>query len=331
MENKIYNWGILAPGNIARKFATELQQLDNARVYAVGSRNAKRAKEFADEFGAERYYDNYYDLVADSEVDIIYIASPHALHAEQALLCLNLKKPVLCEKALGLNQTEVERMVQSARENSTFFMEAFFTPHQPSYREAKRILDSGLLGKVKYIQGWFGFNKSPYDNSLRLMNPELGGGALLDIGLYPVFDALYFLGEPDQVIAKADFSETGVDQSVSIRFDYPDGVTASIFASFVAASGLGTDIFCEFGTLRLRRSNAVDQSLEIERIGSASKQNRWEDQAAGGLKLEASDAMKCLDENLLESKLMPHSMSLILIKTLDKIRRAAGIVYPGRD
>lgn len=331
MVNKVYNWGILAPGNIARKFAAELQQLGNARVYAVGSRNEERAKEFANAFGAERYYNNYEELVSDPKVDIIYIASPHGLHAEHAMLCLNHHKPVLCEKALALNQKEVDKMMACARENGVFLMEAFFTPHQPSYKEAKRIIESGVLGKVKYIQGWFGFNKAPYDASLRLMNPKLGGGALLDIGLYPVFDALYFLGEPDQVVARADFSETGVDQSVSIRFDYPDGVSASIFASFVAASGLGTDIFCEFGTLRLRRSSAVNQSLDIERQGSVIDRNSWEDQVIGGMKLEAAEAMKCLDENQLESAIMPHSLSLSLIKTLDLIRHKAEIIYPERD
>jgi len=330
MVKKVYNWGILAPGNIAKKFATELQQLDNAKVYAVGSRNANRSKEFADAFGAEHHYDNYEDLAADPAVDIIYIASPHGLHAEHAMLCMIHHKPVLCEKALALNQTEVEKMLACARENGVFFMEAFFTPHQPSYKEAKRILESGELGKVRYIQGWFGFNKSPYDNSLRLMNPELGGGALLDIGLYPVFDALYFLGEPDQVIAKADFAETGVDQSVSIRFDYPEGVSAAVFASFVTASGLGTDIFCEFGMLRLRRSSAVDQSLDIERPGSEVVHYKWEENACG-LKQEAAEAMKCLDENRLESTIMPHSMSLKLIKTLDIIRHKAEIIYPDRD
>jgi len=328
MEKKVYNWGILAPGNIARKFAVELQQIDNARVYAVASRNAERAKEFAEAFGAERYYDNYYDLVADPEVDIIYIASPHALHAEHALLCLNLKKPVLCEKALAINQHEVEQMVGCARNNGVFLMEAFFVPHQPAYQEAKRIIGSGELGKVKYIQGWFGFNRSPYDNSLRLMNPALGGGALLDIGLYPVFDTLYFLGEPDQVTAKAEFAETGVDQSISIRFEYQDGVTASIFASFVAASGVGTEIFCEKGTMRLGRSNATDQWLEIVQPGVDVKRRSW-DPIEGGLKREAAEAMRCLDQNSLQSEIMPHSMSISLIKTLDKIRQNAGIFYPG--
>jgi len=330
MKKKIYNWGILAPGNIARKFAGELQELDNARIYAVGSRNAERANEFAKSFGAEHSYDNYNDLAADPNVDIIYIASPHAFHAEHALLCMNNMKPVFCEKALGINLSEVELMVKSACKNGVFFMEAFFTPHQPSYIEAKKIIDSGELGKVKYFQGWFGFNKSPYDNLQRLLNPKLGGGALLDIGLYPVFDALYFLGEPDHIIAKAEFAETGVDQSISVRFDYSNGLSASIFASFMAASGVGTDIFCEKGTLHLWRLNAVDQRLEIEKQGSEPKRLNWDEKACG-LKLEATEAMRCLDENRLQSNIMSHSMSLSLIKTLDKIRKEAGIIYPGKD
>jgi len=330
MVKKIYNWGILAPGNIARKFATELQQLDNARVFAVGSRNGDRANEFANEFGAAHYYNNYEDLVSDPDVDIIYIASPHALHAEHALLCMDHGKPVLCEKALGINQKQVEQMVESARKNNVFFMEAFFVPHQPAYQEAKRMISSGELGKVKYIQGWFGFNKSPYDPSSRLMNPSLGGGALLDIGLYPVFDTLYFLGEPDQVIATAEFAETGVDLSISIRFGYLDGVTASIYASFVSDTGVGTDIFCEKGTIRMGRTSATDQWLEIVHRGEEVISRSW-DPMEGGLKREAADAMKCLEEHRLQSEIMPHAMSRSLIKTLDEIRRKSGIFYPGID
>lgn len=162
------------------------------------------------------------------------------------------------------------------------------------------------------------------------MNPALGGGALLDIGLYPVFDMLYFLGEPDQIIAKADFAETGVDESISIRFDYPEGKSASIYASFVAVSGIGTDIFCEKGTLHLRRLNAVDQWLDVEKQGSEMKRFNWDGKACG-LKLEAAEAMRCLDEKRLQSDIMPHSRSQSLIKTLDKIRKEAGIIYPGRD
>jgi len=331
MEKKVYNWGILGPGKIARKFAYELKQLDNARLYAVGSRNVERAKEFAGTFGLEHYYGNYNDLVADPQVDIIYIASPHSHHAEHAQLCMNNKKAVLCEKALGINQAEVERMLECARKNEVFFMEAFYTPHQPSYVKAKQIINSGELGKIKYIQGWFGFNKSPYDPADRLMNPDLGGGALLDIGLYPVFDMIYFLGGPEQIIAKAEFSETGVDQSISIGFDYNEGVNTSIFATFMAASGVGTDIFCEKGTLHLRRLSSIDQQLTVETSGSEVNRYHWKDPATGGLKLEAADVMKCMDENHLQSDIMPHSLSLSLISTLDKIRSKAGIIYPGRD
>jgi predicted dehydrogenase len=327
---EVYNWGILAPGHIARKFALELQELGNAKIFAVASRDGQRAKEFADEFGAVNYYDNYEALAADPEVDIIYIASPHSYHAEHAKICMEHKKAVLCEKALALNLREVEEMVSCAFKNRVFMMEAFTSPQQPSYKEAKNLVDSGALGKVKYIQGWFGFNKSPYDISHRLLNPQLGGGALLDIGLYPVFDVLWFLGSPLKISTNVEMAPTGVDQSITVQFEYPDGASASIFASFYAASGVGTDIFCEKGTLRLRRLSAVDQWLEIDIPGEGTKHIGWE-RSESGLKQEALEAMRCLDSGILESKRMPHKMSLRLMRTLDQIRKKAGIMYPGRD
>lgn len=330
MKNKVYNWGILAPGRIARRFAGELQQLDNARIYAVGSSDLSRAKAFADDFGAEHFYGSYEELVSDPNVDIVYIASPHSHHAEHALLCLNHKKHVLCEKAFALNLSEVEKMVGCAKQNNVFLMEAFFTPHQPSYHKAKQIIDSGTLGKLKYVHSWFGFNKSPYDVSQRLFNPELGGGALLDIGLYPVFDALYFLGEPEQITANAELAETGVDQTVSIRFDYPNGLSVAIFASFFATSGVGTDLFCEKGIVGMRRTSSVDQWLNINCPGNEVERLDFSPSGCG-LKLEAIEAMRCLDGGLLQSPVMPHSQSLLLMKTLDEIRKKAGIVYTGRD
>jgi len=328
MTKKTYNWGILAPGRIAGKFATELQQLDNACVFAVGSSNIERAKEFAGAFGATRYYGNYYDLAADPDVDIIYISSPHSHHAEHALICLNHKKPVLCEKAFAINGTEVRSMLEAAQKNNVFLMEAMMVPHQPSYQKAKQIIDSGELGKIKYIQAWYGFNKSPYDYSLRLFNPVLGGGAILDIGIYPIFDTLYFLGEPINITAQAELAETGIDQSISIRFDYQNGLSASIFASFVTGSGLGTDIFCEYGTIHLRRSSSLDQWLEVEKPLSGITRYEFEENVCG-LKLEALEAMKCLSENKLQSEIMPLFMSQALMKTMDTIRQKAGIIYPG--
>jgi len=324
--NKIYKWGILAPGRIARKFALELQELPNAEIYAIGSRDAERAKSFAADFRASKYYNSYEELAEDPDVDIIYIASPHSFHAEHAKLCLERGKAVLCEKALALNLKEVKEIISSATNNNVFLMEAMMVPQQPSYKEAKKIIESGAMGKIKYIHGWFGFNRSPYDPSHRLLNPALGGGALLDIGLYPVFDILYFLGLPKEISAVAEMAATAVDQSISINFQYDDSVCASIFASFLAASGVGTDILCEKGTLKLRRSNAVDQWLEIVIPGEETKCLTWNPLECG-LKQEALEVMRCLDEGRKESDKMPHALSLNLMMVLDDIRANAGIHY----
>ena len=322
---KIFNWGIIAPGNIAGKFVSELKSVANARILAVGSRELTRANEFASTYGIERSYGSYEELVADPDLDIIYVASPHAFHAEHTKLCLRHKKAVLCEKAFGLNAGQVSEMIQCAREEKVFLMEAFFTPHQPSYQEATKLLASGILGEIKHLQGWFGFNRSPYDPNRRLYNPALGGGAVLDIGLYPVFDALWFMGKPSEISAIADVTPQKIDQSVTAMFKYDGGKSATIYASFLSAAGVGTDIFCEKGTLRLRRSSALDQSLEILLPGEPIKILNW-DESDCGLKLEAINAMKCLEKEQLESDVMSHQDSLLLINTLDKILE---IVRPG--
>ena len=150
----------------------------------------------------------------------------------------------------------------------------------------------------------------------------------LDIGLYPLFDTLYFLGEPQNIAASAEFSSTGIDQSISIRLEYPEGRSASIFASFVASAGVGTDIFCDYGTIRLRRVSSLDQWMEIETMNSGVKRYSY-DESQCGLKLEALEAMKCLDGHRLESNLMPLSTSLSLMKTMDQIRKITRIIYPG--
>ena len=323
---KTYSWGILAPGNIAGKFVDELKALASARVLAVGSRDGRRAREFADMHDIERSYGSYEELVSDPDIDIIYVASPHAFHAEHVSLCVKNKKAVLCEKAFGMNATEVSEMITAARQEKVFLMEAFTTPHQPSYREARKILESGQLGDIKYLQGWFGFNKSPYDLKGRLFNPSLGGGALLDIGLYPLFDALWFMGEPTKTDAIADLTSQSIDQTISVSLQFLGGRSASIFASFLSAVGVGTDIFCEKGQLRLRRINALNQSLEIVFPGENTKTLSW-DETTCGLKLEALEVMNCLDKNLLESDTMSHQNSLQLALQLDHIREIAGIIY----
>ncbi len=322
--SKIYNWGILAPGNIAGKFVSELKGIGSARVLAVGSRAFRRAEDFASAHDIERVYGSYEELVSDPDLDIIYVASPHPFHAEHTKLCLKHKKAVLCEKAFAMNSDEVRGMIATAQQEQTFLMEAFFTPHQPSYREARKILESGLLGEIKHLHGWFGFNRSPYNTSSRLLNPELGGSALLDIGLYPLFDALWFMGLPVKVAAFAELTNQKIDQSISVCMQFEGGKSATLFASFFSATGVGTDILCEKGTLRLRRTSALDHSLEIVVPGEVAKTLTW-DQNSCGLKLEALEVIECLSMNRLESAVMSHQRSLELMGLLDLIRKEAGI------
>jgi predicted dehydrogenase len=327
--NKKYKWGILAPGKMSAKFTKGLILLDNVELYAVGSRDLKRAKLFAEEFGFKKFYGSYEELVSDSEVDVIYIASPHSCHFEHTLMCLKNKKAVLCEKAFALNITEVKAMISEAEKQKVFLMEALWTPFQPIYRKTKEILLEGEPGKIIHLNARFSF-QAPYNPADRKFNLDLGGGSLLDIGIYPVIDALYFIGVPSEVIAKASFTETGSEDSISIIFGYNDGHMATLYSSFCTAGGIGCDILCENGNLFFSRGRDMSQRLNV---ALNDKENMKYSLLPDGMgyQFEATEVMKCLDEGKLQSDVVPHSFSLNLMNTLDRIRKAAGIVYPGRD
>jgi predicted dehydrogenase len=215
-----YNWAVLGCGKIARKFSSDLKLLPAARLYAAASRDFQRAQEFAAEMGFEKAFGSYEEMVNDPEVDVVYIATPHSHHREHAMLCLNHKKAVLCEKAFAINRQEAEEMVQCAQKNHTFLMEAFWTMFQPSFRKAMEILQKGELGELKHVRSDFAFN-GPYDPQKRLYNIALGGGSLLDIGIYPVFAALTSLGKPEEIKAIADFSPSGAEETIGMLFKYP--------------------------------------------------------------------------------------------------------------
>lgn len=245
-KKRIYNWAVLGCGKIARKFIHDLKLLPNANLYAAASRNITRAQEFAGELGFEKAFGSYREMLEDPKVDVVYIATPHSHHYEHSLLCFNHKKAVMCEKALSLNTSEVIEMIESAKANNTFFMEAFWTMFQPSYRQAMDILKSGELGKLKMVRSDFAFN-APFIEEKRLYNVELGGGSLLDIGIYPVFAALTSLGIPKIIKTFADFSPTGSEESINIIFKYSGGEMASLTSSFATYSPTQTEYLCEKG------------------------------------------------------------------------------------
>lgn len=326
---KRYKWGILAPGRMAVKFANGLKAAENAELYAVGSRDEGRAKRFAEEHGFRKYYGTYEDLAMDPEVDVIYIASPHSEHYEQTLLCLRNKKAVLCEKAFSLNGREVNEMIEESRRNDVFLMEALWPPFQPFYKKAHEILGSGILGDIINMHSWFSFIP-PYDPVDRKFNISLGGGSLLDIGIYPVIDALTFLGIPDEVKAYAAFGQTGSEESINAILRYPSGKLASVYSSFRTNNGIGCDLFCEKGNLTVSRGRDMNQRLILELHGK-EKETFVFTPPALGYHWEAEEVMNCLDKQLKESPAVPLSFSAGLIKTLDRIRASAGIVFPGRD
>jgi predicted dehydrogenase len=327
--DKKYKWGILAPGKMSAKFTKGLQLLENAELFAVGSRDITRAKKFAKEYGFKKYYGSYEELAKDPELEIIYVASPHTFHREHTMLCLKNNKNVICEKAFALNYKQVAEMIDEAEKRKLFLMEALWPPFQPFYKKASEILNSGILGRIVHLDGYFSFI-APYDPNERKFNLALGGSSLLDIGIYPVIDALTFLGVPSEIKASAVFGKTGSEESVSILFSYPDGEMATLYSSFRTDTGIGCKILCEKGNLTVSRGRDMNQRTILELHGKEKQEFKFLPEAMG-YHLEAEEVMRCLDKGRTESPVVPHSFSKELIKTLDRIREAAGIVFPGME
>jgi predicted dehydrogenase len=326
---KKYKWGILAPGKMSAKFTEGLKLLDNVELYAVGSRDAGRAEKFAEEYGFWKSYGTYEELARDKDVDIIYIASPHSHHYEHTMLCLKNKKAVLCEKAFAINSREVDEMIKEATKQNTFLMEALWPPFQPIYKKTKEIIIAGKPGKIIHMDARFTF-QPPYDPQERKFNIELGGSSLLDIGIYPVIDALIFLGVPDEISAKASFADSGSEDSISIIFKYNNGTMATLYSSFRTSAGIGCDLLCEKGNLYFTRELDMSQQLIVAMHRKEQEKFSLLPEAMG-YQYEAREVMDCLDKGLLQSNVVPHSFSRNLINTLDRIRKEAGIVFPGRD
>ena len=326
---KKYKWGILAPGKMSAKFTDGLKLLDNVELYAVGSRDKTRAEQFAREYGFKKFYGSYEELANDREVDIIYIASPHSHHLEHTMLCLKNKKAVICEKAFGLNSSEVKTMIGEAEKQKVFLMEALWPPFQPLYIKTRELLESGEPGEIIHLNAFFSF-QAPFIPTHRNFNLELGGGSLLDIGIYAVIDALYFLGVPSDILAKASFTETGSEDTISIIFSYDDCRMATLYSSFRTNGEIGCDLLCENGNLHFSRKRDMTQQLIVDINDKESKEYSLLPEGMG-YNFEAIEVMKCLDEGKLQSDVVPHSFSLDLMKTLDRIRKVAGIVYLGRD
>ncbi len=326
---RTYNWAVLGCGKIARKFSQDLKLLPNARLYAAASRDYGKAALFAGELGFEKAVGSYAEMVADPSVDVVYVATPHSFHRDHVMLCLKAGKAVLNEKAFALTLREAREMVETARGKRLFLMEAFWTRFQPSFCKALEIVRSGELGALKMVRSDFAFN-GPKEPLNRLYNLSLGGGSLLDIGIYPVFAALSALGAPARIKALASFAATGAEESIAIAFQYPGGELASLYSSFAAHSFVTTEYACEHGSVRMERRWIAPTTVHVWHTGGKEETYRFESPGMG-YQYEAAHVMECLDAGKTESDLLPLDFSLMLMETLDRIRAEAEIRFPGRE
>lgn len=324
MKTKTYKWGILGPGKIARKFAKGLAEVPGAELYAVASRSLPKAEEFAKDFNASKFYGSYEDLANDSEVDIIYIATPHVFHYEHTLLCLKHKKAVLCEKPFAINREQVGEMILTAKKENVFLMEGLWTYFLPHYQYVLELVRSEKFGKIISLEADFGF-EAPYLPEKRLFNKELGGGSLLDIGIYPVFAALTLIGKPDTISAKAEFGETGVDESCRVDFKYQNGVHASLFSTIKKMTPSIATITFEDAILTINRRFHEPTSVTI--LHHNQEETISFEANTNGFNYEAQHVQQMLDQGKTESTVMSFEKSLELIELLDDIREEIGLIY----
>jgi len=329
MMDKTIRWGILGCGRIAKKFASDLRLVENAVVAAVASRDRLNADSFGKESGAEQIYYNYEDLVNAKDTDIIYVATPHGLHFEHVMLCLQQDKAVLCEKAFAINAKQASIMIETARKKKLFLMEALWSKFIPSYQKTMQMIGEGKLGKINNVLINFGFIPQ-HPVAPRIFDPLLGGGTLLDIGVYNVFFALSVLGKPHGIAACMTPAATGVDEQCAILFRYNDGAIAQLFSSYSSHLPTEANISGDKGRLLLgHRFYAPESTLEYypgrydtRQIIEVEKVNGW------GYHYEIAHAGECLRKGLTESPVMTHADTLLLMETLDEVRRKAGLRYP---
>ena len=323
-------WGILATGKIAQGFAQNLALLPDAELAAVASRRLEAAEAFARELGdaGTRAHGSYEQLVADPDIDVVYVASPHALHHEHTMLAFDAGKPVLCEKALTLTARDAEYLVRVARERGLFFMEAMWMRCNPVIRRVKQLADRGDLGRIQQVRADLGFLVDAPETD-RLLAPELGGGALLDMGVYVLTFAHLFLGDPEKVEAVAELSETGVDLNLALSLGWAGGAVAALSATMTAWSPRSASIATDRGRIDLY--DGFHHPTEARWTEAGETHLLHEDVIGTGLANEAAEVMRCLRNGETESPLVPHDDTLAIMRLMDRVREKIGVRYAADD
>ncbi|GLY96937.1 Gfo/Idh/MocA family oxidoreductase [Actinoplanes sp. NBRC 103695] len=317
-------WGILSTGGIAASFASDLPLVEGAELAAVGSRTQASADAFAERHGFARAHGSWADLAADPEVDVVYVATPHAQHEAAALECLRAGKAVLCEKPMTLDLASSALLVQEARAHGAFLMEAMWMRCNPVILEIAQLVEDGHIGRVKAIHADFGL-QGPFEPTHRLRAPELGGGALLDLGVYPIHFAHLFLGAPASVQSWAQLTPEGVDETTGLLFGYDNGAVAALTCSIDGPSRNGATITGETGRIEIADSFWAPRGFTVTRGDRTEDHKR--DYDGLGYRFEAAEVQRCLDAGLLESPLVPIGTTLEVMTLLDMVREQIGVAY----
>lgn len=321
---KTINWGIIGLGKIAQKFARDLKLVEGSKLYAVASRSQEKADQFGQLFEVENCYDSYEKLARDPNIHAVYIATPHVRHAMDSMLCLNQGKAVLCEKPFGMNAREVELILDTAQSNKVLVMEALWTRIMPHFKFVMDEIRSGKYGKVKTLTADFCF-QAPYDPLGRLFDKMLGGGALLDVGIYPVFCALAILGKPESISAKAKIGKTGADEDNEITLLYPGDTKAHLSSSIVRNTPTTATLICEKGMIFIHsRFHHTDKVTTV--LNGVQKEHDFNYQGQGYY-FEAEHFADLIRNGKIESPLMSYEFSRLIIQTLDDIRKDIDLEY----
>jgi predicted dehydrogenase len=330
MNAENVRWGILATGGIAASFTAALVDMPDAEVVAVASRTEDSATAFAERFGIPRAYGDWESLARDEEVDVVYVATPHSAHRAAAGLCLEAGRNVLCEKAFTLNSREARELVGLAREHGGFLMEAMWMYCNPLVRRMKALVDDGAIGEVRTVQADFGL-EGPFPAAHRLRDPAQGGGALLDLGVYPVSFAHLLLGEPSDVTARAVLSDEGVDLQTGALLSWESGALALVHCSITGGTSVAASVTGSRGRIDIPDGFFHPERFVLHRDGH-DPQEFLADPADGprtSLRHEAAEVMRALRAGETESPLVPLDGTLAVMRTLDAVRERIGVRYPG--
>jgi len=320
-----FSWGIVGPGGIARAFATDLQLIDGHTVGAVCSRTLSNAQEFTKSFGGAAY-GNYEELFRDPSIDAIYVATPHPAHKDNVIAALCAGKPVLCEKPFAVNALEAQEMVAAARRNNVALMEAMWARFLPHYAQVREIIASGILGKIVTIHADHG-QRLADQHIPRLIEPSLAGGALLDLGIYPVSFAHMILGNPTKITASGVLTKKGVDAQTSMIFDYADGAQAILNTTMIEQTPCRAVVAGLNGWLEIDRVFYRPTSMRVTLFDGSVTQYPHT-YAGHGLREQAEVFKKLVVSGQTQSEILNWKDTVDIMQTLDTVRSQIGLRYP---